>query len=33
MEQETNLMYVAGTRAKNTLIDISVLIPVTRKKY
>jgi superfamily I DNA/RNA helicase len=27
MEQETNLQYVAGTRAKMTLVDVSVVIP------
>jgi len=31
MEQETNLMYVAGTRAMTTLIDIHVPVPPVRR--
>jgi superfamily I DNA/RNA helicase len=30
MEQEKNLMYVAGTRAKTTLVDI--VVPIPKKK-
>lgn len=30
MEQETNLMYVAGTRAKTMLVDITVAIPLRK---
>jgi hypothetical protein len=33
MEQETNLMYVAGTRAKTTLVDVVVPIPLMKKRW
>jgi hypothetical protein len=33
MEQETHLMYVAGTRAKTTLVDVVVPIPLMKKRW